>query len=324
MAEPVVEQSRVVVYQVPESPRAQTDLLIVVDDTLAIEPYREQLAALPYQFAHRLSWYTQRWIDLRVAVTGNDGRLRRLPGADEPWLSEAFDFDYTRRTNYTGTLGDNLAMLMNVDHARFGPNQPLEAARRALETSSQFVRDPSGLMILTISAGDDASPLAVADYVSWLRRAVDGAWPRDRLLSGIYPKGSPRLDEYYKAMQPHAIVSSIEDGYYEEALPWVPGDPWPVSRCLDGLDLDPATSELEHDCAMLANVSSRWHTIPECTSAENVERTEREIRSEPSPPCWWLHRNLTECGSSRDSSVLELSGYTRTQHPELRFDCRTK
>jgi hypothetical protein len=323
LSEPVVEASHVAVWEVPESLRAQTDLLIFVDDTQAMQPYRERLANVPQLFADRLAWYTQRWIDLRVAVATSDGRLRRLPGATDAWLSDAYDFDYTHHTNYAGTLADNLATLMDVGAANDAPSMPLDAARRALETGSQLVRDRAGLMILTITASDDASPLAVADYLSWFRRAVEGAWQRDWLLSGIYPKGSPRLDEYYGAME-RSIVSPIEDGYYAQALPWVPGDTWGLPPCIEGVDLDPTTDELELECALMANVNAEWRTIPACTPQQRVERTERELpRSEPSAPCWWLRQSAIDCGSAT-SYMLDLGGYTRTQHPELRFECRTQ
>ncbi len=324
MAEPVVEQSGALVFDLPATPRAQTDLLIVVDDTLAMAPYRERLASLPDRLAKRFEWYTQRWIDLRVAVATNDGRVRRLPDVTEPWLAQAYDFNYTSRTNFTGTLAENLRALMDVGSASAGTSMPLEAGRRALESTTSLLREQSGLMILNVTASDDASPAPVADYVAWLQRAVSNdTWARDYLISGIYPTGSPRLDEYYHSMG-RSIITPIEGDAYEEAVPWFPGDWLGQTTCLEDIDLDPATSEIEHECAMLALVDDTWRTIPECTPADRIERTEVEsARSLPEPACWWMRSASWDCGST-NALRLELSGYTRTQHPRLRFDCRTR
>ncbi|HEY5925382.1 MAG TPA: hypothetical protein VIV11_27045 [Kofleriaceae bacterium] len=325
--EPVVEQSRVEVFVLPETRRAQTDLLIVVDDTRAMTPYQEQLATLPGRFARRLEWYTQRWIDLRLAVATNDGRLRRLPGATTPWLATAYDFDYTRRTNYSGTLADQLAALMNVGANGDGPSQPLEAARRALETGSELVRDRSGLMVVTVGASDDASPLAISEYIQWTQRVIDGTWRSDVLLSGIYPTGAPRLDQYYKAMSPFSIITSFDAGYYEQAIPWVPGDSWVGGfACLNADDRDPSTPEYDHECLLVALVGGHWRAVPECAPERRIERIEPGLDpSEPIAPCWWVRETATECVTrDRVGRALALSGYTMTQHPELRFECVTR
>jgi hypothetical protein len=323
MAEPEVEQSRVQSFDIPESVTAKTDKLIVVDDTQATGPYRGQLATLPARLAERIDSYIRRWVDMRVAVTGNDGKLRRLPGMDTPWLSDVIDFNYNRRTSYTGTLDDALGALMNVGGDNAGPNQPLDAARRALENNAQFVRDDAGIMIITVAATDDASPAPVADYVDWIRRIVSNTWQRELLVSGFYAQSAPRLDEYYKLLEPFSIVTPLESDNDGAALPWVPTSGfWGTVSCIGDLDLDPSTTALEHECALLALVDGAWRAIPECaTPTGEIERNVRERSSAPPPACWWLRPDSNQC-FEKNSYDLALSGYSEFRHPALHLECR--
>ncbi|HEX5062280.1 MAG TPA: hypothetical protein VFV99_23075 [Kofleriaceae bacterium] len=331
--EPGDDASRVTLLELTETPRTKSDLLIVIDDTTAMAPVRSQLATLPARLADRLDWYTRRWIDLRVAVATNDGTLRRLPGVDTPWVADAFDFDYTRRRNYDGTLADALTALMDVGAANPSTSQPLEAARHALETGTELMRDNAGLMVLTISAADDASSLPVSDYVNWMWSVSNGqTWWRDVLLSGLYVQPASRLDEYYKAF-PWSIITPLDSGNVEAAIPWVPegsgnggqsADSWVGLGCYELADLDAAIPGLDHECQMMVSINNEWRELPECTASQRIERTERE-RGLSGPPeaCWWLRPNFESCLYTTGREIA-LSGYTGAQHPALRFDCRAR
>ncbi|HEX5062282.1 MAG TPA: hypothetical protein VFV99_23085 [Kofleriaceae bacterium] len=324
-----VESSRVTIREIPETPRATTDLLIVVDDTVGMAPYQAQLATLPARLASRIDWYTRRWIDLRLAVATNDGTLRRLPGMDTPWLADAFDFDYTRRRNFDGTLADRLAELMAVGTANEGPSQPLEAGRRALETGSELMRDKTGLMVLTISATDDASTWPVSDYVEWMTKLAGGDfWGRGVLLSGLYLQPAARLDEYFKAT--HAIITPLDGDNFEAAIPWFPAGPNTVTfGCSEAVDLDPTTPAFDYDCAMMASINGTWRTVPECTpnQRDGGEVHDRNIRERglagPPESCWAFRPDPQSCFYGDSKSQLVMSGYTAFQHPALRFDCRS-
>jgi hypothetical protein len=298
--------------------------LIVVDDTPAMAAYRDRLATLPARLAARLESYTRRWVDFRIAVTSNDGRLRRLPDVAEPWLADAFAFDYTRHRNYNGTLADALTALMTAERTRSITSQPLEAARRALESGSELVRDRAGLMIVTVTASDDASPLPVGDYVRWMKMIDESAsWNREVLNSGLYAQPAARLDEYYKHV-PGRIVTSIDGDNFEAVIPWVPDTPWAASPpCLEVDDLEPSTPELDYECAMMVLVNDTWRTVPECDANGRVESTEHELMTSTPPAACWSIRPEWNCSSRYGGgNALVLSGYTSPQHPAYRFDCR--
>ena len=54
LAEPVIESSHVTVAEVPEVRPPPLDVLIVLDDTTAMAPYRDRVAAMPAALSSKL------------------------------------------------------------------------------------------------------------------------------------------------------------------------------------------------------------------------------------------------------------------------------
>ncbi|HEY5925380.1 MAG TPA: hypothetical protein VIV11_27035, partial [Kofleriaceae bacterium] len=110
--EPVVESSHVEIKEFPAGRVPELDVLIFVDDTPAMAAYSERVATIPHGLARELRTFAEGWSDLRIAVTSNDGRLRRIGG--ERYVIDAIDLDYQRTQNYEGALDDVIAAVMDV------------------------------------------------------------------------------------------------------------------------------------------------------------------------------------------------------------------
>jgi hypothetical protein len=330
--EPETESSHVSIRELPPSRPAKLDVLVVVDDTIAMAPHEDRMATLPALLADKLGWMTRNWVDLQVAVTSNDGQFHRLPGSPSSFLTDAWDFDYTRRHNFPGTLAEALTTLMTSGGARSGPNQPLESMRRALEGNSQFVRDDAAFTVIVISASDDASPLPVSDYVDWMRKLagqLDGeGWGRKPVrVIGIHAQGSPRLDEYYRLLGTNvAIATPIDNVDLGHALSLLP----PIPRsllgppCLEHDDLDPIAPGFQYDCVMSVFVGGEMRSVPECSASERaLERSDGASQSAaPAPPCWYVAADRQNC--LQPFHKLGLAGYNGWGSPAARFECRAR
>lgn len=316
------------IKEFPEARPRPADVLIVLDDTVAMASHQDLVAALPALITKAIHRTSSGWLDLRIAVTSNDGRLRHLPGVAEPYLMHSVDLDFTEHQNYPGTLEDALAQLVDVGATNDGPNQPLEAMRRALEHDSQFLREPAPFSLIIIGASDDASPLPTEDYVEWTKRLTRGTWWRPFEIGGIYPKGSPRLDAYAAALWGNLIVP-IDGGDAATALLAVGGLHWWAggAPCMEEVpaDRDPSTPEVEPDCTMSVLVDGELRSLPQCTAAAPVDdRSDAAATSLlPSAPCWRIGVDRQNCtvGNHLD---WHLGGYTDFTHPALRFECRVK
>jgi hypothetical protein len=329
LAEPVIESSHVEIREVPEGRPPQLDVLIVLDDTAALSPYQDRVAVMSSAIAHQLSSISRGWLDLRVAVTGNDGLLRRLPGAAEPFLASARDLELVHHQNFDGSLEDALASLMTSAAASDGPGQPLEAMRTALERSSQFLREPAPFSLLVVSGADDASPWPIADYTQWMKSLTRGQWWRPLAAAGIYPQPAERLDAFFGSLWGWSITSAIDSSTFArpisalgEAGAWGEwGEP-----CLGMVpaDRDPSTPELEPDCTMSIDIGGELRVLPECaTPAAPTDRLDAPSALEPTTACWTLQTDAQSC-FYESTLVLKLNGYTDFIHPAYRFECRTR
>ncbi|HEY5925381.1 MAG TPA: hypothetical protein VIV11_27040 [Kofleriaceae bacterium] len=331
LQEPVVEASHVEIKQWPQGNVPKLDILIVVDDSVAMVAHRDRVATIAPPLVSTLRRFAEGWTNLRIVVSSNDGRARRLPGMEHRYLVDAIGLDYARTQNYAGTLEDALAALIDVGTESDGPSQPLEGMRRSLETNSEFLReDEAALVIVMISARDDASPLPVADYVQWMEAATGtgSSWRRSILVAGIYPEGSSRLDEYLEAIHTYRFVAPIEAADFTPALAvfdhfvWQPGVP-----CLESelLDLDTSTPGLQYDCSVMANVNDAWRAIPRCAAPPIENAIDQPFPAPlPSPACWSLRSDTQSACRNSDRLRLDLDGYTYVTHPAFRFECVTQ
>lgn len=328
-----VNQSRVELRELPAGPVSKLDVLIVVDDSIAMAPYRDRVQAVSGMLTDTLANFAEGWANVRIAVTTNDGKLRRVPITNAPYAIDAREYDFTHHANYIGRLAETVAAMVDVGTAGTGPSQPLEAMRHALETNSQFLRDDSAFAVLMIGASDDASPLAVAEYVNWMTRLVGGTWRRRAAVVGLYPASAPRLTDYFLGMQ-HLGIGVMKPIEVEADLRqavinllvierWN-GDliGWP---CLEAepLPLDPAAPDGGYDCAMTVELDRGRVPVPQCDRALPDGERSDGFAPRATSACWFFRADLQNC-SGGAHLMLGLSGYTLLHHPALRLECRTR
>jgi len=146
-----------------QSPAHEVDILLVVDDSCSMEPYQEQLATSFESFVRFLDESRTAW---HIAVNTTDvdeheGQLVDFIAWDDEDAADAF------------------AAAVNVGTEGAGFEMGLEAARRTLEAdASGFVRDEAAFSAIFVSDEEDASPLAVAEYIRTFE-ALKGARSRE-------------------------------------------------------------------------------------------------------------------------------------------------
>ena len=170
---------------VPASPVRDLDVLFVIDDSGSMADEQDQLAASMAGFAAALASDDRGPLDLQVAVTSTDlgagpvdllrcegegdgGHLLVGPAGadcqvDGTYLVDvAVDGGDARVTNYpAGRLAETLACMTRLGASGCGFEQPLAAARRALDgshpDSAGFVRDGALLAVFFVTDEDDCS-----------------------------------------------------------------------------------------------------------------------------------------------------------------------
>jgi hypothetical protein len=328
MWEPEVESSHVQVHNFPPMSVPKLDVVVFVDDTLAMSAYRDRIAQMRRMLANALESRFGGWIDLRLAVTSNDGTFHPLPGSDASYLARSVDLSFRTWKNYDGSLEDVFTSLIGANDHSEGPNQPLEAVRRALERNSRFLREDAGLAILIISGADDASLWPVADYTTWLRAIVEGSWRRTVIVSAIYPQPAARLDELTLTPPPgfHPIATPIDSLNYSKAFESLTfaasRSGWGGGSCMETapVDRDPLTPGDQYDCAMSAFIDDEARVVPQCFELSKADFTDQPSGSGvPTSACFSLVVD-PQCWAPA-GLTLQLHGYLNSVHPALRLEC---
>jgi hypothetical protein len=328
MAEPIVESTHVEIKELPAERAPKLDVVVFVDDTLPMSAYEHRLAEIPRLLANALESTGGGWIDLRLAVTSNDGTFHRLPGSESSYLTRSLDFNFRVWQNFEGSLEDALRSLIAVNAHSEGPSQPLDAVRRALERNSRFVREDAGLGILIVTASDDASPWPIADYATWLTSIVGGSWHRPIVVEAVYPQPAPRLDELTNEA-PRFYATSIDSLNYSSAVTGVTfaaaARGWGGAPCMDGavLDRDPITPGLQYDCVLSVYIDDELRPVPQCFGVSKGDFIDHAFGSAlPTSACFSLPKDPKCSGPSMLG--FQLHGYTNSTHPAFHLECRTQ
>ncbi|HUS33658.1 MAG TPA: hypothetical protein VMZ53_34390 [Kofleriaceae bacterium] len=279
------------------------DVLIVVDNTQAMAPYQAKLPRLAADLSTAIHSLARDMADIRIAATTNGGAL-------SPVLSDHSDWFGVHSPSFTGSLESALTPLVDVGATASGPSQPLAAMRTALESSPAFLRPRASLVIVTMSATDDASPSF--DYVSFAKAAKSD--PANVMVIGIYPPGSTNLDAFHHAFPNRNLVTSIDADDYAPAfadLPRLHRTTLEGSCMYQPADVDLEAPGAQIDCvAMAYDDGAEIARVPMC---------------EGGPPttgsCWELVAGATS-GCSDGSLAFELRGlWTWSLRPAIQLQC---
>lgn len=162
--------TRVFHQDIPIAINANVDLLFVIDSSPAMAPFETKLATNERELMQLLT--PPFGPDLHVGVVTADpadaGKLRQTASVAGPFITTTLQFDTTRQTDVTGPIEDAFVALASVGSAGSATVQPLAMAQAALAPGANpgFLRDDAALGIVVITASDDSSAGAVADYVT--------------------------------------------------------------------------------------------------------------------------------------------------------------
>lgn len=185
---PVEQLSKVARIEVPIAPPRELGILFVIDRSPAMRDFEANLVANYPRFIGALDTVVGGRPSLHLAVTTSDpldDGTFHVPAdgrVDGEYLVDERRPDGIRVNNYDGSLADAFAAAAMVGTDGSATSQPLAMAQRAIERHPWFARADGDLMIVILTAQDDASPgtldehaRAFARYVSSPERLVIAA-----------------------------------------------------------------------------------------------------------------------------------------------------
>jgi hypothetical protein len=124
--------SHVAWYEAPAHYPRELDVLFVVDATSGMQPHPSALPALAAELEDAITNTLGFLPDARIAVTVADGTgsLRQPTGVADPYLATALTDDFSRTSNFQGTLADALAELLAVGTTSTATVQSLASCRQ--------------------------------------------------------------------------------------------------------------------------------------------------------------------------------------------------
>lgn len=256
-------------------PPQQLDVLFVIDDSSATAGHADRIAELADVVDRVLG---DSLFSIRIAVTSNDGRLRPAPSST-PVLDLPLEYDLTRETNFHGTLADNLRAMFDVGTASAASSRLFDAQREALEHDVHgFLRPNAHLLIVTVSAQDDASTVDPHEHAAWLE-----AWkpePAGVAVAGIYAMPAPRLDAFHAAVPYRSVTVSLDDPDHSEAIELASSfyKSTLALPCANASDVDPVAPGAQFDCTFTATIRDTERVLPPC-------------RTETDSFCWEMLEN---------------------------------
>ena len=271
------------------------DLLFVIDDTSAMAPHAEALAAGLAAMARQIPGMRPE-ISLHlgfIRAGGCDASARGAAcgiTASEQFLRWEWCGNFA--THNAPDFNEAFTCLADLGTANCGPAQPLDAALRALTGPPRpgwegFLRPDAYLMVVVAAATDDASgstPLAAAAALHALKPD-----PYQTLVSVIGPGDcapgevpGPRLTEFVNQFGANGLIVGLCSGQLPVALdrvlirPNIDIQP-PCFRNVRDTDL--ATPGLQPSCTAES---------AQLTSDGSVTRSPLPSCDDSAPPCWRL------------------------------------
>jgi hypothetical protein len=182
----ITSGTRLIEQRIEQEPRNDVDLLFVIDNSTGMTEKQQALARAFPAFMAPLRAAPGGLPNLRVGVVSSDmgatgSRLTECDGTDRGLLQPPatgcaaaprgrflITLDGGSRTNFTGDISDAFGCLSALGTAGCGFEQPLAAARRALDVDQPlenegFLRGEALLALVFLSDEDDCSAPAATD-----------------------------------------------------------------------------------------------------------------------------------------------------------------
>ncbi|HEY4182796.1 MAG TPA: hypothetical protein VGM90_38460 [Kofleriaceae bacterium] len=204
-----LDSSAVEYKDIPLYMNASVDVLFVVDDSPAMAPYLAHLAAAARPLAQTITGgHVQPDVHIGV-VTGDPADAGRLQG--NRMLVDESRWNWQRVRNYDGTLPDNFAGLFDVGASGAATRSLFSAATRAVAqtTNAGFLRDNAYLVIVFVTAGDDASSIDVEATAAAIKALKPD--PTRILVSAALGSDSPRLTALLDQFPNRSARVSLDD-----------------------------------------------------------------------------------------------------------------
>jgi hypothetical protein len=285
----------------------RVDLLFVVDDTPAIAPYADRVAAGLTSMANELQDAGQP-LSLHVgfARAGSCDTSTRARACGVTAPAQFVDVQPCNVVaNGALSFPGTFACLGALGAGDCAPNQPIANALQALDPSTAtwqgFLRPDAYLMVVVVAATDDASgpagaPTPAIDLARRLKAVK--ADPSQVMVTVIGPGGcaagdvpAPRLSEFAAEFGAFGLYMSLcadQLSYAVERLVLVQNDR-PALPCLTSVrDTDAATPGLQESCTVVQRIT-------ETDTGTTVEQAIPSCDDGP-PPCWH-HPNAGGCAS---------------------------
>jgi hypothetical protein len=213
----------------------QIDMLLVIDDSSAMQPYAAGLADAIRMQAYDLGSVGGD-VDMHIGVITADLGVEHdvanvpVPGHCAGWgdaaefrrsiLVDGAFIHYRNVTgpqsNVTGTVPDALAALVDVGAGGCARARPLEALRIALDHNSHdggFRRENAKLAVIIIAAQDDDSPSSLDEYEAFLKHLtpyvtvqIAGGQPQTEHCG---EQATDRLYAFAQRFQPFSYLGPI-------------------------------------------------------------------------------------------------------------------
>jgi hypothetical protein len=302
-------------YALAIPPIPRVDLLIVVDRSPAMRRYRDHVVAnLPRMMAALDVAFPSLHLGVISADPGDDGRFATDAAIAGDFLVDLELGDGSRARNYEGELPAIFTRLASFSEGS-ASSQPLAAMRRALARYPQFRRDGARFVVVFVTATDDASPGAVADYVDFLR-AIDP--DHETYIGTAAPDPycdstpTPRLGALLDAFTNRHTAVPICDDLGAVVLHATPRREV-RARCLSErlVDEHPELEGLQPACAgelIYADRPSRF--VPSCRTGH--------------APCWFVLPDPRSCPYDDEGLSLQLERELLDTTPArtfLQLDC---
>lgn len=293
------EQVKAEVFEVPQISPPPLDLLIVVDNSAQMAAYEASLAD-DLDLLGGLVEENSGWWDRHIGVvTADVGCTQRPAWRPAPLTNGVFFIDWrhldnTRTKNFDGSLADHLPGVLAAGHEGCGAHRPLDAIVAAIDPATGFRRANADLVVLILSASDDASLVSVDDAMDAIARSSNAPrsdlWWRVR-VAAFAPPQSARLSAFAEAVQDERQSRLVPIGSPDmlSILQWFRRlEAWGV-HCLQSpaVDLDPAPG-LQARCSISDVVRDRTtdevvydRVLPACTGANR--------------PCWRMEARPAAC-----------------------------